>query len=438
MDSAGQAKGQTKLCPRHRKERDGILAADFVEQPGRVLARPGCIAVIDPHSPKGADIIRYDLLSAIRLLVVLLLAGLMLNACAGRPGPQSLRLVNDPKGTKMVTIYVATSRQWDEKGDAIFSNGVSIHLNFAAFTISIPPGHKPGEVEYPGATPDPSREFVVVARQRLDRAGFEAAINKASGGLRKNIDIFVHGYNTNFPEALFRQAQIVADAGTTENDAAILFSWPSYGNISGYLADMTTATASRDQLVELLAMTTGKHGARGDYVTLAAHSMGGWLTAEALRQLRLQKRDDVLSRLKVVLAAPDIAGSVFQSQMQVIGRLPIPMTILVSRDDIALSVSSFIAGNDQRIGNLDVSDPTIQQAARDANVQIIDITSVATNDTFRHNRFATLAEYYPMLRAQEHSDEGAGLRSAGIFVFDALAQTLTAPFSIGKEIVTHL
>lgn len=70
--------------------------------------------------------------------------------------------------------------------------------------------------------------------------------------------------------------------------------------------------------------------------------MGGWLVMEALRQLRFEGRNDVLSKLQVVLAAPDIDADVFRKQIEVVGRLNPPLTILVSKDDRALKASSIL------------------------------------------------------------------------------------------------
>jgi esterase/lipase superfamily enzyme len=71
----------------------------------------------------------------------------------------------------------------------------------------------------------------------------------------------------------------------------------------------------------------------GDIMVLA-HSMGGLVTAEALRQLRSERQDRVIARLRrVILAAPDIDVDVFRAQLQTIGPLSPPMTLLVSKDE---------------------------------------------------------------------------------------------------------
>lgn len=112
-----------------------------------------------------------------------------------------------------------------------------------------------------------------------------------------------------------------------------------------------------------------------------------------------------------------------------------PMTILVSKDDIALSVSSFISLDQMRIGQLDISDPRVQAGAKEANIQFIDISGVETDDTFKHNGFAALAAIYPEMKKQ--GDKGGDvlrLSQAGVFVFDAVGRTLTAPFALGSRL----
>lgn len=365
-------------------------------------------------------------------LVFVLISLTLVSACASRPGLHSL----DPHaagvpGARIVTFYLATSRERVGPGPNSYNDIPSETLNFAEYKVSIPPTHKPGMIEYPGDRPDPRTAFTVVSVQTLDRAAFLRRIGSREKG---NLGIFVHGFNTNLAEAIFRQAQLSADADDPElDDVSILFAWPSAGSISGYLADKATATASRDQLTDLLTLAV-KARPTGE-VTLIAHSMGGWLTSEALRQLKLTGQQAVLDRLKVVLAAPDIDGIVFVAQMQKIGRMKKPMTILVSKDDIALSVSSFISLDQMRIGSIDVNNPRVQAGAREVNIQFIDISSVETEDTFKHNGFAALAAIYPEMRKQ--SDKGGDalrLGQAGVFVFDAVGRTLTAPFTLGRRL----
>jgi esterase/lipase superfamily enzyme len=367
----------------------------------------------------------------LRMVACLIVLGGLLAACASRPGPETLnaRPASIP-GAKVVTIYVATSRTRIVEAGERYSDLPSETLNFAEYKISIPPSHKSGEIEYPDAHPDPKTQFTVVAERSLDRAAFLKGISRTASGKTGDISIFVHGFNTNLPEAIFRRAQLTADMGVADDEVSVLFSWPSTGSISGYLADKAGATASRDQLTELLTMVV-RQRPTGE-IALIGHSMGGWLVGEALRQLKLVGRQEVLDRLKVVLAAPDIDGLVFIAQMDVIGRMRQPMTILVSKRDLALSFSSFISQDPLRIGQLDIHDPRVQEGAKQTNIQIIDISDVKSEDSFHHNGFVSLAVYYPELRKQEAKGQllsGKG----GVYVFDAVAQTLIAPFRLATR-----
>jgi len=150
--------------------------------------------------------------------------------------------------------------------------------------------------------------------------------------------------------------------------------------------------------------------------------------------LKLEGRDDVLGKLMVVLAAPDIDADVFETQLDVIGKLKNPIILFVSKDDRALAVSSFIGGERQRIGRLDVNDPAIQAAARKYGVRIIDITSIKGVDGLGHDRYASLAKLGPQLVSSQ-GQHGASANEVGAFVFDAAGAALSSPFRLASKIV---
>jgi esterase/lipase superfamily enzyme len=367
-------------------------------------------------------------MTAARLWWLPALLATMLAACATRPGPEALIPTQSPvgasiPGARVVTVYVATTRSRQTPDTNVFTNHHSRELNYAAFKISIPPEHRAGNIELPASTPDPALSFATVQQEVLDKQTFERQIAARSGPRTPlKAAVFVHGFNTNFQEAVFRLAQMTADADV--GGAPILFAWPSEAKLSGYVADKDAVTASRDQLAQVLTMVA-RDPAVAD-VTVIAHSMGAWLTVEALRQLRLAHNDAVISRLRVILAAPDIDVEVFRTQLAVIGPLSPPMTVLVSRDDIALSVSSFIADKRPRVGMIDVDNPRVQEAALKAKLEIIDVSSLKAPDRLRHDRFASLAALYPRLAEAN----GAGLGRAGAFVFNAVGATISSPFEM--------
>jgi esterase/lipase superfamily enzyme len=90
---------------------------------------------------------------------------------------------------------------------------------------------------------------------------------------------------------------------TADRDVAgmsVLFARPRQGETDGR---KEAVAASRDQLAAVLTMLA--RNADGD-VTVIAYSNGYMAGVEALRELRVANEDAVVSRLRIVLAAPDI------------------------------------------------------------------------------------------------------------------------------------
>ena len=105
---------------------------------------------------------------------------------------------------------------------------------------------------------------------------------------KRQVLIFVHGYNNSYADAVFRFAQIVHDAGT--DAAPILFAWPSRARVFDYLYDKESANYSRRALEDLILQASMSPDV--DDVTILAHSMGTWLAAEALRGVAMRKNFD--------------------------------------------------------------------------------------------------------------------------------------------------
>jgi esterase/lipase superfamily enzyme len=362
------------------------------------------------------------------LLTALLLAT-SLAACSARPGPELLNPIASTPSARVVTVYVATTRARQRPDSNVFTNDHSRELNYAAFKIAIPPDHRVGHIEWPTLARDPALSFATVQQEVLDKRTFEQLVAaRSSPRTPLKTTLFVHGFNTNFQEALFRLAQMAADGDVA--GVPILFAWPSEAKLTGYVVDKDAVAASRDQLAEVLTMLARNSDAD---VRMIAHSMGAWPAVEALRQLRLAHKDAVINRLRIVLAAPDIDVDVFRTQMAVIGPLSPPMTVLVARDDIALSLASFIAGERPRLGMIDVDDPRIQEAAVTAKLEIVDVSSVKAPDRMNHERYASLAALYPRLAAADA--DGADIRRAGAFVFNAVGATISSPFTLAGSAI---
>jgi esterase/lipase superfamily enzyme len=351
-----------------------------------------------------------------------------LASCAGRPGPETLGTValGDFQPTRVETLYTVTTRDRAEPGKNVFTADKTREPNYASFEVSIPPTHVAAMIEWPkpGRKVDPKTDFAVVSQAVLDRASLLQAIGKRETAAPV---VFVHGYNYNFQESLFRLAQLKTDSNIA--GTPVLFSWPSLAALPAYVADKESATYSRDALADLL---TDMVRARKGEVDVFAHSMGGWLTVEALRQLRLEGKGDVLDRLRVIMAAPDIDEDVFTAQLDVIGRMRTPITILVAPDDRALQVSSILGAGTQRVGALDARNPDVAEAAKRYGITIVDISALESVDATNHNRFFDVKQLATALNAPAAA---ATLGDAGAFVLDAAAQTVSSPFSLAATVL---
>ncbi len=97
----------------------------------------------------------------------------------------------------------------------------------------------PGTVAWPDATPDPATDITVSnAALTDDRAAFRTGIDPRPSERprgRREVVVFVPGYNANFAEELYRFAQTVHDFGTTV--LPILYSWPPAAPAGDYLYD---------------------------------------------------------------------------------------------------------------------------------------------------------------------------------------------------------
>lgn len=301
-----------------------------------------------------------------------------LSACASRPGAETLIVRQElSKPYQAITVITVTDRQRDPTGVG-YTAARSSQLQFERFTVAVPATHKGAGEAQPKMQANSHQKYTVIGRKQI---AFKD-INLGSDTL-----IYVHGYNYSFQESLFQVAKVAYDGKLSETP--ILFSWPSEGSVTGYVADKDAATYARDDLAKLLRDL--KKPRAKSRVTLFGHSMGAWLVVEALRQLRISGQGDVLYRIdQVVLAAPDIDVDLFKRQVEKIRPLARPMIVLNSTDDRALAVSGRVAGARARVGALDATDASVQKIIADGIINIVDLSTLPAPDRTNHNRFIEL------------------------------------------------
>ena len=206
----------------------------------------------------------------------------------------------------------------------------------------------------------------------------------------RNVLVFIHGYNTLFAEGALslrpgrsrlrkRQASRCCSPGRRAASSA------------DYIYDTNSATAARDGLEHTLRLVLASDA---DHVNILAHSMGNWVTVEALRQIKISGDLKHMDKIGYIfLAAPDIDLDVFKSEMQRFGKPKKPFYIVLSQDDKALGLSKFIAGGEGRVG----ADENIDELAA-LGATVIDLTDVKADDSTNHGKFAQLAEVAPQLQ----------------------------------------
>ncbi len=362
------------------------------------------------HNTAGVHVIRPISCAQRALAAVVMLA--LLSGCASRAEgvliPTSLQVRN----TSVVNVLVATTRKESPTPGVLFSGERGREPETTEIEVSIPPAanRSVGQVQWPKRLPaDPERDFTTVAVNSLT---IPEARQWLKGHLPKSrrVLVFVHGFNNRYEDAVYRFAQIVHDSGA--DVAPILFTWPSRGSIFAYNYDKESANYSRDALETMLRRIAQEPGV-GE-VTVMAHSMGSWLTIEALRQMAI--RDGKISPKiqNVILASPDLDVDVFGQQMQELGKQKPKFTLFVSRDDRALALSKRISGNVDRLGQIDPTQEPYRSELEKEGITVLDLTALQSNDKLNHGKFAESPEVVKLLgnrliAGQAVTDSSVGL-----------------------------
>jgi esterase/lipase superfamily enzyme len=373
------------------------------------------------------------------------LTGLALAGCAGRPTG-----VLAPGGGAAaasggkVDLLVATTRSaTGATPGEMFTGERARGLAFADIAISIPPegARQVGEVQWPSQLPaNPATDFATIRAERLDGDQALRLFNaKLAASPRRSVLLFVHGYNTRFEEAVYRFAQIVHDS---KADATpVLFTWPSRGKLLAYDYDRESASYSRDAL-EAALQAMAKHP-RVAEINILAHSMGNWVTLEALRQMAIRDKAIAGKIKNVMLAAPDVDFDVFRRQIATMGEKRPNFTLFVSQDDAALRISTSIGGGQTRLGMIDPKQEPYRSDLEKARFNVVDLTEVKSSDRTNHGKFAQAPEVVQAIgqrlaQGQTLSDGRAGVgeklgqvaAGAATTVGKAAGLVISAPIAI--------
>ena len=229
------------------------------------------------------------------------------------------------------------------------------------------------------------RSRAVMTAHELSKREFQTALQQhLAHSPRRQVMLFVHGFNETFATAAYTTADLCHFFGREQ--ACAFFTWPaaSSGNLlTGYTATTESGEYAIGHLVKTIRLLANTPGVEG--LQLLAHSRGTAVMLSALRELAIQsiaagyEPADILKIDNVVLMAPDIDAQVaraklvtFSSDPDLIARwdqerlpkvLNGRLTIYTSPKDRALWVSKILFGSSNRLGRLSPED--ISPAAQD-------------------------------------------------------------------------
>ena len=311
----------------------------------------------------------------------------------------------------VMKVYFATDRELSgDRHPARQFGAARGQLRYGTCEVSIPRDHRMGALESPSLLrlefrQDPEQHVVLLTADLLERDSYMADLKQAlAASGRRSALLFIHGYRTTFEDAARRTGQLAYDLAF--HGAAIFYSWPSQGKLSGYILDEANVEWTQADLAAFLADFLLQCDVERLY--LVAHSMGNRALTRATASV-LAARPELAGRIReVILAAPDIDADVFRQQLlPALAGLDNPLTLYASSEDAALRASKTIHGY-ARAGE---SGPGLVVAPA---VETIDASGVDTG-MIGHAYFAeqrsALSDMYYVVQKDARAAERFGLQA---------------------------
>ncbi|MGP1275459.1 MAG: alpha/beta hydrolase, partial [Caulobacterales bacterium] len=231
-------------------------------------------------------------------------------------------------------------------------------------TVSVPRNREVGSIprrdEYPGDLDAYRSEYFILERVEpfADDYAFTTALGEAmDGSERRELLVFIHGFNSDFRGAAERAAQLAVDLEI--DGVPALYSWPSRASLLGYFADGREVNeANISDLVDYLYLLM--NGANAQRIHIVAHSMGNRFLARALERLAETYPNPPEPLFdQVVWASPDVDADEFMELLPRLDHLASGMTLYASSRDRALLLSRRINGGNPRAGDASPPYPVV-------------------------------------------------------------------------------
>lgn len=294
----------------------------------------------------------------------------------------------------IVRISIGDTGEWEDLLKASAARDRARHLPLTVADITelgrFPPTPYPLTVKDGVVVSEPA----TVARSERTAAQFRELVRaRLALTPRKEVFIYVHGYNNDFDEAAFTLAELWHFLG--REGVPIVYTWPAgFGGPRGYAVDRESGEFTVYHFKQLLRTLASIDEVQR--VSLVAHSRGTDVALSALRELILDSRAagrDPRRAFRIanlVLAAPDLDLEVISQRVVAervgdgVGRL----TIYTSREDKALAAAAALFGSALRLGRLQAQDVKPDIGRSLTNVGNIDfVEHRGSADFFGHGYF---------------------------------------------------
>jgi esterase/lipase superfamily enzyme len=236
-----------------------------------------------------------------------------------------------------------------------FGGAVDQRIRYGSCLVNIPvENHTEGKLELPSwySRRDPNWYFLIDATAEMDFKQFRDIIAQKGSDTRRDVLVFIHGYNTSFDYAVMVLAQVTHDIQFS--GLPLAFSWPSNGSVFRYDDDEANAANSVGAFTETLQTLIDVQLARPENlrgkIHVIAHSLGNRVTLRALQTLHGQLRAGYKPFGQVILAAPDVSVSEFALRLHAAQSRSDRVTLYFCPDDWALLASQIRHPNELRAG----------------------------------------------------------------------------------------
>ena len=353
---------------------------------------------------------------------------------------------NDSKGTPLDILYITDRAPAAPGADSPYTADRSRSMAFGSATIEfgdhvawdvlvsestapdrpVPLELRLGPTTELGRFPPIPYEVVVapegITRVRSTVAAHEMAKRQLQAEIarrlaiapRKEVVLFVHGYNSSFRRAALTMGDLCHYLG--REFVCAIFTWPAgahRGDLLGYDVDRESSEYAIEDLRKAIRTIAGTPGV--ERIHVLAHSRGADIAVTALTELSVEAyalRSSPTAEFhigNVVLIAPDIDVDVALTKIFKIFSDPdlpvgenrdaaavIPpspglrVTFYVSPDDKALATAGRLFGSVARLGRIDTTMFTPEQIKSIDMLRVVDIIEVdGTTDFFGHSYYVS-------------------------------------------------